>query len=134
MLRAIPVFISAAGVLAIVVAAVYLRRSVIALKKSPPKHLSAAAKRWYREIASEYEITDRAGLLLLTQAAEAWDRAAQCRGTIATDGITVRDKFGQIKAHPLLSCERDARAAFLHAVKHLNLDVAAIPGGANAKR
>lgn len=93
----------------------------------PPKHLSPAAKRWFREIATDFSITDRAGLLLLQQAAESWDRAALCREAIATDGATIKDKFGQLKPHPLLSTERDAKSSFLNALKHLSLDTAAIP-------
>jgi P27 family predicted phage terminase small subunit len=97
------------------------------MKVTSPSHLSDAAKHWFREIAEAYAITDRAGLLLLQQAAEAWDRAAECREAIARDGSTTRDRFGQVRAHPLLAAERDARAGFLAAVKHLQLDVAAVP-------
>jgi phage terminase small subunit len=96
-------------------------------KPKPPAHLSPAAKRWFREIATDFSITDRAGLLLLAQAADAWDRAGECRAAIARDGTAVTDRFGQPKAHPLLSAERDARSCFLQAMKHLQLDTAAIP-------
>ena len=97
------------------------------ISPKPPSHLSPAARKWFREIAADYGITDRAGALLLAQAAECWDRAALCRETIASDGASVRDKWGQLKAHPLLAAERDAKAGFLAAVKHLNLDIAAVP-------
>lgn len=97
------------------------------MKITVPNHLSDAAKKWFREIADAYAISDRAGLLLLQQAAEAWDRAVECREAIARDGACVRDRWGQVKAHPLLATERDARAGFLAAVKHLQLDVAAVP-------
>jgi len=43
--------------------------------------------------------------------------------------MTVTDKFGQVKVHPLCSVERDARAAWLQAIKLLNLDL----GGSNEK-
>lgn len=36
--------------------------------------------------------------------------------------MTFTDRFGQIKAHPLLPVERDARAAFLAGLRSLNLD------------
>ena len=54
-----------------------------------PPHLSAAAKSWFREIAADYAISDRGGLLLLQQAAECWDRAAELRRLIAKDGLFV---------------------------------------------
>ena len=98
-------------------------------KPTPPSHLSKAAKTWFAEIREAYGITDRAGLLLLQQAAECWDRAVECRQAIAKDGACVRDRWGQAKPHPLLAAERDSRAGFLAAVKHLQLDVAAIPDG-----
>jgi P27 family predicted phage terminase small subunit len=100
---------------------------VITLKKTilrAPSHLSAEARAWWREIVTDFAIDDRAGLLLLTQAAEAWDRARDCRQAIERDGVTVRDRFDQVRPHPLLPAERDARAAFLQAVKHLHLDIA----------
>jgi hypothetical protein len=42
---------------------------------------------------------------------------------IKTDGETYRDRFGQIRAHPLLPVERDARAQYLAGLRALNLDV-----------
>jgi hypothetical protein len=42
---------------------------------------------------------------------------------IERDGMTVLDRFGQRKAHPLLPAERDARAQMLAALRALNLDV-----------
>lgn len=42
---------------------------------------------------------------------------------IQRDGMTILDRFGQRKAHPLLPAERDARSQMLAALKALNLDV-----------
>jgi P27 family predicted phage terminase small subunit len=93
------------------------------LKNTAPKHLSAEAKRWWREIMREYAIDDQAGLLLLQTALEAFDRMKSAQARINTDGEAVADRFGQIKPHPLLPAERDARAQMLAALKQLNLDV-----------
>lgn len=95
-------------------------------KPKAPAHLSDAARRWFCEIARAYNIDDKAGQLILQQAAECWDRAVKCREAIDRQGETVTDRWGQVKAHPLLAAERDARAGFLQAAKHLQLDVAAI--------
>lgn len=90
---------------------------------SIPKHLSKEARKIFKNLVQEYGITDCAGLRILRVALEAYDRAQSARATIEKDGMTVRDKFGQTKPHPLLPVERDSRAAFLHGLKHLNLDL-----------
>ena len=91
--------------------------------KSPPKGLSAPSKTLWKRLASEYAIDDDAGLLLLQTAMEARDRMRGAQEAIERDGMTVLDRFGQRKAHPLLHAERDARAQMLTALKALNLDV-----------
>ena len=88
-----------------------------------PSHLSAEAKKLWDEILSEYSIDDAAGLHILRVSLEAFDRVQEARATIDTQGMTVTDKFGQIKPHPLLATERDSRAAFLAGLKALNLDL-----------
>ena len=88
-----------------------------------PSHLTAEAKKIWREILDEYAIDDAAGLRILRVALEAFDRAQAARATIDKDGMTVKDKFGQTKPHPLLPIERDSRAAFLAGLKALNLDL-----------
>jgi hypothetical protein len=51
----------------------------------------------------------------------------RCRQAIDRDGEAVRDRWQQLKPHPLLSAERDARAAFLAAFRQLNLDLVEDP-------
>ncbi len=89
----------------------------------PPHHLSHEARRVWREIVAEYAIGDSGGLRILRVALEFFDRAQACRRAIEKDGMTVVDKFGQMKPHPLLPIERDSRAGFLNALKMLNLDL-----------
>jgi P27 family predicted phage terminase small subunit len=84
---------------------------------------STAAKTWWKRLASEYAIHDDAGLLLLQTGLEAFDRMRLAQEAIERDGMTVFDRFGQRKAHPLLPAERDARAQMLAALRALNLDV-----------
>jgi len=91
--------------------------------KSPPKGLSTQSKALWKRLASEYAIDDDAGLLLLETAMEARDRMRGAQEAIERDGMTVLDRFGQRKAHPLLPAERDARSQMLAALKALNLDV-----------
>jgi P27 family predicted phage terminase small subunit len=88
-----------------------------------PKHLSTEARKIWREILSEYDIQDAAGLRILRVSLESFDRAQAARKAIDKEGMTVFDKFGQLKCHPLLPIERDSRAAFLAGLKNLNLDL-----------
>jgi P27 family predicted phage terminase small subunit len=91
--------------------------------------LSSEAKRWRAKIISEYEIADEAGLLILQTAMEAFDRMREAQQQVTRDGVTFTDRFGQIKAHPLLPVERDARAAFLAGLRSLNLDLEPLRDG-----
>ena len=50
-------------------------------------------------------------------------RARLARETIAKEGMTVRDAKNQLKPHPLLTTERDSRAAALQAFRQLNLEL-----------
>ena len=90
---------------------------------SAPKHLSAEAKRIWKDILQEYAIDDSAGLRILQAACEAYDRAQTAREKIKVEGMTHIDRWGQTKPHVLLPIERDSRAAFLAALKQLNLDL-----------
>lgn len=88
-----------------------------------PKGLAAATKAWWLAVRDEYDLDDPAGLYLLETAARAWDRAQQARVAIDLDGLRVKDRFGQWKAHPLCTVERDALATFRAALRDLNLDL-----------
>lgn len=100
----------------------------MAQPKAPP-HLSADARRWWRQLIQEYGIDDPAGLLLLQTGMEAFDRMKAAQAEIARDGQTIADRFGQPKPHPLLATERDARAQLLAALKSLNLDLEPLRDG-----
>ena len=90
---------------------------------STPKNLGNEARAIWRKLTSEYAITDEGGLEILRTGLEAFDRMRDAQKQIDKDGLTTADRFGQVKAHPLLAAERDARAAYLHALRNLNLDL-----------
>ena len=92
-------------------------------QKKAPKHLSREAKKQWDKLLYEYEIADEAGLFLLQTGLEAFDRMREAQAKIKKEGMQVADRFGQMKAHPLITVERDARSAMLQAVKGLNLDI-----------
>lgn len=90
---------------------------------TPAKHLSAASRRWVAGIEAEYELEDW-HRRLLQGAAEQWDRAQEARATVAVDGAYVKDRFGQLRAHPGVAVQRDALTLFARLVRELNLDSA----------
>ena len=100
-----------------------------------PKTLSPEAKDWWRKLVTEYGIEDDAGLLLLQTALESLDLMRTAQRAIKKDGATVRDRWAQVKPHPLLSVERDSRAGLLAALRELHLDLEPVrdragrPGG-----
>lgn len=94
------------------------------MKNTPPlKHLSNEAAEIWRHLVDEYGISDPGGLQLLKLYCECFDRATACRKQIDTEGMQVSDRFGQMKPHPLLAAERDARSQMLASLRQLNLDV-----------
>lgn len=88
----------------------------------PPSHLSKESKRLWTDIVTEYIFDDAASLSVLQTALEARDRLQECRERINKEGLTVLDRFGQTRPHPLLSAERDARSGVLQGFKMLGLD------------
>ena len=95
----------------------------------PPKTLSVEARRWWNRLQAEYELGDEAARFLLETALGAFDRMRQAQQAIAEDGVTVRDKFGQLKINPAAAVERDARSGMLMAFKSLCLDVEPLRDG-----
>lgn len=89
----------------------------------PPTHLSAAAKKLWNDIFTEYSIDDAAGMAILRVALEAFDRSQEARMVVKKQGMTILGRDGQVRSHPLLTVERDNRAAFLAGLKALNLDL-----------
>jgi phage terminase small subunit len=85
----------------------------------PPLHLSKPMKAWWRNTTADYDLEPH-HLRLLELACSACDDA---RRAIAENGATFRDDRGNIRAHPSVMVERDARIAFARLVRELDLDV-----------
>jgi P27 family predicted phage terminase small subunit len=88
-----------------------------------PAGLSRESGEIWQRVTTEYDIRDSAGLEVLRVGLEAHDRYRQAQTAIDKDGASIKDRWGQTKPHPLLACERDARAQFLAAMKQLNFDI-----------
>lgn len=91
----------------------------------PPEHLTNGSAQWWREVVQQYEM-DSHHLLLLTAAAEELDAAAMARETVAAEGATYLDRYGQVRPHPMLDVGRKARNSFRLMVRELGLDVAPV--------
>lgn len=94
----------------------------MAVEAKPPAHLSRQSKAWWRRVIEDYELAAWQ-LRTLQAAAEAFDRMAEARARIAADGLTVEDRFGQTRVHPLIAVERDSRTAYMRAMRELALEV-----------
>jgi P27 family predicted phage terminase small subunit len=89
--------------------------------KQPPKHLNPRSKRLWREIADAYELgPDHAELLL--RLCEATSRLDSVRETLDHDGLVVKDRFGQDRAHPLGQIEVATRTQVARFLDQLGLD------------
>lgn len=85
--------------------------------------LNKEAKVFYEKLKNGYGINDPAGLTILQQAAEALMRLRQAQEVIKKEGLTVKDRFDQLKNHPATVIEKDSRNALLKALDHLDLEL-----------
>ena len=87
------------------------------------KNIRPEAKRASHRLINEYHINDSGGLELIKSFAAAFTTELNCQDQIDAEGLTIIDRFQQMKPHPLLPTLRDARSQKLAALKGLNLDV-----------
>ena len=87
------------------------------------KNVRPEAKREARRLIDEYGIADAGGLQSIQIFADAFTLELDSMDQVKIGGLTFLDRFGQVKAHPLLSVIRDARAQKMAALKSLNLDL-----------
>lgn len=89
-------------------------------RPAAPRHLSTAARKWWRDVLAEYRLGPHE-LRILQLACEAWDASRAAREQLEQDGRYVTDRYGQVKCHPAVADERDSRLAFMRAVRELAL-------------
>jgi len=87
------------------------------------KHIRRESRAEVRKLIAEYGIEDAGGLLLLQTFADADTAERDAQDIVNIEGMTLKDRFEQIKAHPLLTVLRDARAQKMAILKSLNLDI-----------
>jgi P27 family predicted phage terminase small subunit len=87
---------------------------------TPPKGIRPEAVAEWRRLHRDYTI-DADALPALVELCEALSRKIEAREVIERDGLIVKDRFGQDKAHPAISVERDSRLAVLRCLRVLGL-------------
>jgi P27 family predicted phage terminase small subunit len=87
----------------------------------PPRHLSKSAKLFWQQVVGEF-ILENHHYRILESALASWDRAESARATLAKSGLTIVDRFGVERVHPLVGVERDARGLFIRSLRELGLD------------
>jgi hypothetical protein len=93
-----------------------------------PSHLSPESSALWDRLVVDYDLTgDDAALAVLQSALEAKDRADAARVILDREGLTIPGDRGGRKAHPCCAIERDARSAFLQAMRFLKLEAAPPP-------
>jgi P27 family predicted phage terminase small subunit len=101
--------------------------SIEAPPAPPPPHLSEATKAWWTEVCGEYVLKSH-HLRILECACDAWDRMTEAREALSREGLIGSTGAGGPKANPAAVIERDSRAAFLYALRELDLDSEPKPG------
>jgi len=91
-----------------------------------PRHLTSTTRAWWETVEATYVLTEH-HKMLLTLAAEAWDRSVQARQQLKIDGIVYTDRFGAPRKHPAISIEEQARSGFARLMRELDLDGAPTP-------
>lgn len=96
---------------------------ISAARDTAPVHLGEHGKRLWKSVQRDHDITDGAGLALLTRACECQDRLAQVRAQLATDGLLVAGYKKQPRPHPLLAVESETTRLQLAAIRALGLEI-----------
>jgi P27 family predicted phage terminase small subunit len=88
-----------------------------------PSTLKASGRAFWKKVHSNFEIENEHHLRLLETAGQCLDRLDECRDILAAEGLCTVDRFGQMRAHPATSIERDQKALFVRILRELGLDI-----------
>ncbi len=96
---------------------------------TPPSYLTRDGRRLWLKLYRTHVFDLPASQLLLTQLCQAVDRAGACREALDGQPLTIKDKFGTEKVHPLVVEERAAREQIMRLTRTLRIHVE-VPGDA----
>ena len=95
----------------------------------PPSHLEKAGRELWQGLIRDYGITDTAGTVLVTTAAECLDRMRSAQELVKKHGECITAGNGSLKTNPACRVEQDARSGMLSALRMLNLDLEPLRDG-----
>ena len=72
-----------------------------------PVHLAKTEADLFAKIVRAYGLHDEVSRQILEEACTSLMRAREARETIDREGVSFRDRWGQIKANPVCAIERD---------------------------
>lgn len=87
-----------------------------------PRTLPAVARKFWLQVAKDFEL-ERHHETLLTSAATLLGRAYQAREILDRDGLTVTNRFHELKEHPMVAVERASLLGFKTVLREMGLDV-----------
>ena len=94
----------------------------------PARPLGEHGQRLWAKVLAEYDVSDAAGVELLTNACQALDRAEGLAERISVDGEIVRTPQG-IKAHPAIREELSCRGFIVRTLQKLGLNFEPVRAG-----
>ncbi len=97
------------------------------LPKTPPG-LCPEAQAFWKKIVSSWVLEDSA-LMMLQQACEALTHVREAEAVIRKEGMTIKDRFKQVRPHPCIAVIRDCRVLLLRYLKTLGLDLEPLQDG-----
>ena len=100
----------------------------------PPRILGKHGREFWKSVLAAYDLQDEHHLKLLEHAAVCLDRIAAAQATIAAEGITEPNRFGEAREHHALATERASMTAFKSHVRELGLDLETAPAAARGPR
>ena len=84
--------------------------------------LTGPALELFDRVSARWTLDDVAGQILRL-ACESIQRAGDCAAITASEGLTIRDRWGAPKTHPMALLERDHRNAAANSLQKLGLNL-----------
>ena len=86
----------------------------------PPRGLSPRSRKLWRDVTARY-LMSPAELALFEGGLKLLDRADEARAIVDAEGLTVVDRYGSPRGHPLIDLEVRCRSAYAQTVRQLGV-------------
>jgi len=88
----------------------------------PPNHLGEESRIFWQEVCGNFFLESH-HLKILESVCTCWDRIVIARDEIASSGVFIKDRYGQIKTNPAVRVEHDSKILLARLLRELQLDV-----------